>query len=78
MGKAETISVSGLFFISSPLLDYYYLFIMRAQIGIDPPFSCKTGGCHNTRQNSVTYLPHIRTNVFLNSFWPRAIRDMRL
>ena len=40
------------------------LFCRCAQIGIDPPFSCKTGDCHNTRQNSDTYLPHIRTNVF--------------
>lgn len=53
------------------------LFVKCLGEGIEPSFQYDLDKKHNTRQRTNTYMPHIRTNAFYHSFWPRTLRDVR-
>ena len=55
----------------------FSLFLRCLEHGIEPVFPYNLEKGHNTRQRSDTYTPHIRTNLFYYSFWPRTMRELR-
>ena len=55
----------------------FSLFVKCLEQGIEPVFPYNLEKGHNTRQRSDTYTPHIRTNLFYYSFWPRTMRELR-
>ena len=51
----------------------FSLFTRCLAENIQPSFEYDLQKQHNTRQNTNTYTPYIRTNAFYNSFWPHTI-----
>lgn len=54
----------------------FKLFVRCLAEGIEPSFEYNLKK-YNTRQKDNTYTPHIRSNIFYHSFWPRTLRELR-